>query len=85
MRSQGAMVESVRLLSTDLTAPPAQPQPAPGGVNIAAVAGGAAAGVLVLAAAVAAGVCCLLRRRSARAEEEAPRDPEYRAEPFYSG
>ncbi len=85
MRSQVGTVESVRLLSADLMVPPAQPQPAFGGINVAAVAGGAAAGALVLAAAIAAGICCCLRRRNARAEVEPPREPEYRAEPFYSG
>ena len=78
-------MENVRLLSADLTAPPAQSQAAPGAINIAAVAGGAAAGVLVLAAAIAAGVCCFLRRRNARAEEKPPQELEYRADPFYSG
>ena len=85
MRSQGDTVESVRLLSADLTAPPAQPQPASGGINIAAVAGGAAAGALVLATAIAAGICCCLRLRNARAEVEPAREPEYCAEPFFSG
>ena len=85
MRSRIGTVESVKLLSADLTAPPAQPQSSSSGINAAAVAGGAAAGALVLAAAIAAGVCCCLRRRKARAEVEPPREPEYRAEPFYSG
>ena len=78
-------MESVRLLSADLTAAPAQSKAAPGAINIAAVAGGAAAGVLILAAAIAAGVCCFLRRRNAGAEEDHPQEPEYRADPFYSG
>ena len=85
MRSNAVTVDSVRLLSADLTSPTAQSQPASGSINVAAVAGGVAAGVLVLAAAVAASLCCFLRRRNARTEGEVQQEPEYRADPFYCG
>ncbi len=85
MRSQDVTVESVRLLSADLTAPPAQPQSASGGVNIAAIAGGVTAGAVVLMAAIAVCTWCFLQRRNAQPEPEAPLEPEHRADPFYCG
>ncbi|CAK0761588.1 hypothetical protein CVIRNUC_002875 [Coccomyxa viridis] len=85
MRSQGMTVESVRLLSVDLTTPAARVQLPSGAVNAAAIAGGVTAAALVIAAAIGLGVWWSRKRRGTPAPAEVPQEPEYRAEPFYCG
>lgn len=85
MRSQGMTVESVRLLSVDLTTPAARVQLPSGPVNAAAIAGGVTAATLVIAAAIGLGVWWSRKRRGTPAPAEVPQEPEYRAEPFYCG
>lgn len=83
MRLQDMTVETVRLLSVDLTTPAASAQPSSGAINAAAVAGGVTAAAFILAAAIGLGVWWFLQRRGTPAAVEAPQEPEYRAEPFY--
>ena len=91
LKQRGLAVDSVKLLSSGVTAPVQATAQAAGspGVNIPVIAGGAAAAVAVLVAAVGAFVALRMRGRrrqvgDARAAKE-PREPEFRAEPFYTG
>ena len=85
MRSQDVTVDSVRVLSADLIAPPTQPQPSPARVNTAAIIGGVTAAILVLAAGTGVALWCFLRRRRTQQDVVEPAEPEYRADPFYCG
>ena len=92
LKQRGLAVDSVKLLSSGVTAPVQGPAQAAGnaGANVAVIAGGAAAALAVLAAAVGAFVALRMRSRrrrvgNAHAAEAAPKEPEFRAEPFYSG
>jgi hypothetical protein len=91
LRQRGVAVDSVKLLSAGVTAPAQAPSQAAGSSpNIAVIAGGAAAAAAVLAAAIAAFVVLLMRSARRRIADghhvqQQPREPEFKAEPFYTG